>query len=80
MMDNTSSPTFTAPPIFETFDPGLIPVGSSVQKIGGSYQANGTVVAAFRTLAGEPRYVFEFDSPKGMLHIFGPSQIQLRVR
>ena len=70
----------TAPLKFETFDAAMIPVGSAVEKIGGSYQATGTVVAAFRTLAGEPRYVFEFDSPKGMLHIFGPSQIQLRLR
>lgn len=45
------------------------------RKIGGSYQAAGTVVSEFRTLAGEQRFVFEFDEPKGMLHIFGPQQI-----
>lgn len=49
--------------------------GDKVQKVGGSYQATGTVVSAFKTVAGEVRYVFEFDLPAGMLHIFGPSQI-----
>ena len=46
------------------------------EKIGGSYQATGTVVSTFYTLAGEKRYVFEFDEPKGMLHIFGLSQVK----
>lgn len=48
-----------------------------VRKIGGGYQANGTIVAAFHTLAGEDRYVFEFTAFPGMLHIFGPSQLTL---
>ena len=46
-------------------------------KIGGSYQASGWIVAIFETTAGELRYVFEFDIPKGMLHIFSGSQIKL---
>jgi hypothetical protein len=46
------------------------------RKVGGSYQAEGTIVSEFRTLAGVPRYVFEFDEPKGMLHIFGAQQIE----
>lgn len=44
-------------------------------KVGGSYQAEGTVVAEFKTLAGLPRCVFEFDTPRGMLHIFSPEQL-----
>lgn len=56
-------------------DPDTLAVGQSARKVGGSYQAIGTVVAAFKTLAGETRYVFEFDTPAGMLHIFGPSQL-----
>ncbi len=44
-------------------------------KIGGSYQAEGTVVAEFTTLAGLKRCVFEFDQPRGMLHIFSPEQL-----
>lgn len=44
-------------------------------KTGGSYQADGTVVAEFTTLAGLKRCVFEFDEPRGMLHIFSPEQI-----
>lgn len=51
--------------------------GDRVRKIGGSYEADGTVVAAFRTLGGAERYVFEFDSPAGMLHIFGPQNLTL---
>lgn len=46
------------------------------EKIGGSYQATGTIVSAFKTTAGEQRYVFEFDVPKGMLHIFSGAQLQ----
>lgn len=44
-------------------------------KIGGSYQADGTVVSEFVTTAGLRRCVFEFDTPKGMLHIFSMEQI-----
>lgn len=50
--------------------------GKRANKVGGSYQATGTIVAAFHTLGGLERYVFEFDSPPGMLHIFGPSQLE----
>jgi hypothetical protein len=46
------------------------------RKVGGSYQANGTVVATFQTLGGKTRHVFEFDEPAGMLHIFGPEQVE----
>jgi hypothetical protein len=46
------------------------------EKIGGSYQATGTVVAEFNTTSGAPRVVFEFDLPKGMLHIFSDEQIR----
>lgn len=49
--------------------------GQRAQKVGGSYQATGTVVSAFTTLQGFQRYVFEFDAPAGMLHIFGPEQV-----
>lgn len=44
-------------------------------KIGGSYQAEGTVVSEFTTTAGAQRCVFEFDTPKGMLHIFSMEQV-----
>ena len=44
-------------------------------KIGGSYQAKGTVVAEFKTTTGLDRIVFEFDEPKGLLHIFSKQQV-----
>lgn len=53
----------------------VITPGDRAEKVGGSYQTIGTVAASFTTLAGDRRYVFEFDTPAGMLHIFGPSQI-----
>ncbi len=56
--------------------PDVFEVWSRVRKVGGSYEANGTVVSAFKTRAGKQRYVFEFDEPAGMLHIFGPAQIE----
>ena len=50
--------------------------GDRAMKYGGTFQAEGTVVATFTTLAGEVRHVFEFDSPKGMLHIYTPNQLR----
>jgi len=46
------------------------------RKIGGSYQADGYIVSRFTTTAGAERVVFEFNEPKGMLHIFTPEQIE----
>ena len=45
------------------------------KKAGGSYEADGTIVSEFRTLAGHTRYVFEFDEPAGMLHIFSDANL-----
>jgi hypothetical protein len=47
-----------------------------VQKIGGSYQAVGTIKAAWLSDDGTPRYVFRFDVPNGMLHIFNETQLE----
>jgi dCMP deaminase len=44
-------------------------------KVGGSYQAAGTIISEFNTKAGNKRVVFEFDDYPGMLHIFTPKQI-----
>ncbi len=52
------------------------PEPQRARKIGGSYQADGVIVSEFLTTAGERRVVFEFDSPKGMLHIFNEAQIE----
>ena len=46
------------------------------RKIGGSYQADGYIISRFTTTAGAERVVFEFNEPKGMLHIFTPEQIE----
>ena len=51
-------------------------IGDRVEKVGGSYTAVGTIVAAFKTRAGQLRYVFEFDVPRGMLHIFNGDQMR----
>lgn len=48
-----------------------------VRKTGGSFQNTGTVLAEFRTLAGEPRIALESDAPvAGMLHIYRPDQVE----
>lgn len=49
-------------------------VGAPVEKIGGSYTATGTVLARFRADDGSPRYVFRFNNPRGLLHIFNETQ------
>ncbi len=57
-------------------EPMKFTVGDKAQKVGGSYQADGIIVGAFRTTEGAERYVFEFVQPGGMLHIFGPAQLE----
>lgn len=57
---------------------GASKAGDAVErarKVGGSYQADGTIVARFKTLTGKDRVVFEFDQPAGMLHIFDTAQV-----
>lgn len=49
--------------------------GYRAMKVGGSYEAAGTIVSRFKTRSGAWRYVFEFDSPPGLLHIFSGRQL-----
>ena len=51
-------------------------VGDRVRKIGGSYQAEGFIVGVAVTTMGQVRYVFEFETFPGMLHIFNDSQLE----
>lgn len=58
-----------------------IPELKKVQKIGGSFQHTGTVVAEFHTTELAPRIVVEFDAPvNGMLHIYRPDQVTELVK
>jgi hypothetical protein len=51
--------------------------GDRVRKVGGSYQAEGKIVAAWISEDdGQPRYVFRFNLPNGMLHIFNETQLE----
>ena len=50
--------------------------GDRVRKIGGSYQATGEIKAAFLADDGTARYVFRFDKPAGLLHIFNDGQLE----
>lgn len=52
-------------------------VGDHVRKVGGSYQGTGVIKAAFRADDGTARYVFRFDNPPGLLHIFNEDQIEI---
>lgn len=51
-------------------------VGEHVRKVGGSYQATGTIKSAFLADDGTARYVFRFDNPPGLLHIFNDGQLE----
>ena len=55
----------------------ILEVGRRANKVGGSFQASGVIVAAFKTTEGAQRYVFEFDVPKGMLHLYSASQLEV---
>ena len=50
-------------------------VGDRVRKIGGDYQLEGVIVAAFRKTSGAVRYVVEADVPKGLLHIYSDTNL-----
>jgi hypothetical protein len=50
-------------------------IGEKVDKHGGSYFASGTIKARFFADDGTDRYVFRFDSPPGLLHIFTGKQL-----
>lgn len=54
-------------------------VGDRALKIGGSFTASGVIVAAFETTEGAQRYVFEFETPKGMLHLYSANQLEAVV-
>lgn len=41
-----------------------------------SYETDGTVLARFQTTKGDDRVVVEFDTPRGLLHIHNPSQLE----
>lgn len=51
-------------------------INDKVRKIGGSYQATGTIVSRFKALDGSSRYVFQFDSPAGLVHILGDNNLE----
>lgn len=51
--------------------------GDRVLKTGGSFEATGTIVAAFNNTSGDARYVMEFDVPPGMLHIYTANQLRV---
>ena len=56
-------------------------VGDLARKVGGSYTAEGIIVACFRTVRKqENRVVFSFLEPEGMLHIFNEKQLELVER
>lgn len=51
-------------------------INDKVHKIGGSYQATGTIVSRFKALDGSSRYVFQFDYPEGLVHILGDNNLE----
>ncbi|MCB1768652.1 MAG: hypothetical protein KDJ31_02965 [Candidatus Competibacteraceae bacterium] len=51
-------------------------VDEHVRKVGGSYQATGTIKSAFLADDGTARYVFRFDNPPGLLHIFNEGNLE----
>jgi hypothetical protein len=51
-------------------------VGDFVRKTGGTYEAEGYIVGIAVTTTGQVRYVFEFETFPGMLHIFNEGQLE----
>ena len=49
--------------------------GDLVEKVGGDYTFIGKIVAAFRKLSGERRFVVEDD--RGVLHIYSAKNLRV---
>lgn len=54
----------------------IFKVGDKVEKVGGDYRFDGTVVAVFAKLSGLVRLVVEDD--RGVLHIYSEKNLRLR--
>ena len=53
--------------------------GTKARKVGGKFEANGTIVAAWIDPDdGKPRYAFRFDFPAGMTHFYTAEQVRER--
>lgn len=53
--------------------------GTRARKVGGKFEANGTIVAAWIDPDdGKPRYAFRFDFPAGMTHFYTAEQVRER--
>jgi hypothetical protein len=53
--------------------------GIKARKVGGKFEANGTIVAAWIDPDdGKPRYAFRFDFPAGMTHFYTAEQVRER--
>ncbi len=53
--------------------------GTKARKVGGKFEANGTIVAAWVDPDdGKPRYAFRFDFPAGMTHFYTAEQVRER--
>lgn len=52
-------------------------VEQRAKKVGGSYQAEGIIKAKFLADDNTWRYVFRFDNPPGLLHIFNEKQLEV---
>ena len=53
--------------------------GTKARKVGGKFEANGTIVAAWIDPDdGKPRYAFRFDFPAGMTHFYTSEQVRER--
>ncbi len=53
--------------------------GAKARKVGGKFEANGTIVAAWIDPDdGKPRYAFRFDFPAGMTHFYTAEQVRER--
>ena len=55
---------------------GSISVGDKVEKVGGDYRFDSTIVAVFKKLSGEVRVVAEDD--RGILHIFSEKNLRIK--
>ena len=55
----------------------MLQPGTKARKVGGKFEANGTIVAAWIDPDdGKPRYAFRFDFPAGMTHFYTAEQVR----
>jgi hypothetical protein len=79
MEQSKAAPMVPARDAAQSIQPEMMQPGTKARKVGGKFEANGTIVASWVDPDdGKPRYAFRFDFPAGMTHFYTAEQVRER--